>query len=399
MDNILPILNDMVIIFFDLLIFTKMISLKRDRLLNRAIMYVGCAVIIVLYFIATYKWHFPASLSSAACMSIPSFILFLLLSKHKGFRFLLTFCFVDTISLIIAFLGRYAGILTGRAGSFVSLAVTVLLFVGVLVIGNKHFKSYHALLEVVSKSWAPMAISTVLIYFALVFFAAYPRPLVERLEYGPTYIVFSAVVISCYIVFISSILKTRRIDEQNRQLEHEAEIYKMAYTDALTGLYNRASFIESINELERQKDHYQSVCCFAIDLNAFKSINDRRGHHMGDLSLCYVADSLRAIFGPDPQRIFRLGGDEFALLLLNTDKNTVTTYVDRLHERLHDAQSEIGVEITASVGYAYLSMDGHDTIEQAMIRADQEMYQNKRDWQRQHGLQPKETAREFERLF
>ena len=63
-------------------------------------MYGGCGIIIVAYFLATYVFLLPASLSSALCMSVPSLLLFLYLSKHKDSRFFMTFCFVDYVTHI-----------------------------------------------------------------------------------------------------------------------------------------------------------------------------------------------------------------------------------------------------------------------------------------------------------
>lgn len=263
--------------FFDLLIFTKMVKLKQDGFFYKAAMYLGCACIIMAYFFSTYIFHFPAALSSALTMSIPSFLLFFWLSEYRDSRFLMTFCFVDSVSLIIAFLGRYAGILTGSVGEIISFIVILLLFSVIVFCGWKSFQKYHTLLAITKKGWNSMAVSTLLIYIGLLFFAAYPKPLVERIEYGPVYLLFSVIALSFYVVFISSILKTKQIYEQNLKLEKENEIYQIAYTDALTGLGNRAAYIEHINEIERSKSSQALYCCVILDVNQFKSINDSHG--------------------------------------------------------------------------------------------------------------------------
>ena len=129
MQQLLFILNDIIVIFFDLFIFTRLIILKKDRLFEKVLMYSGCTTIILAYFTAVYLMEIPASIASAVCMSIPSFLLFFYLSKHKDSRFFLTFCFVDSISLIIAFFGRYIGILSGNTtGNLIMLITTTLLF-------------------------------------------------------------------------------------------------------------------------------------------------------------------------------------------------------------------------------------------------------------------------------
>ena len=116
MEKLLPILNDLLIVTANLIIFTRMISWKNPNLRNKIIIYTGCTIIIAAYFLATYFYDVPASLSAALCMTFPSLVLFWIFSECKDSRFFLTFCFVDTVSLIIGFFGRY-----GRQGGYLCL--------------------------------------------------------------------------------------------------------------------------------------------------------------------------------------------------------------------------------------------------------------------------------------
>ncbi|MFQ9738298.1 MAG: GGDEF domain-containing protein [Christensenellaceae bacterium] len=70
----------------------------------------------------------------------------------------------------------------------------------------------------------------------------------------------------------------------------------MAYTDTVTGLYNRVYYVEKINDLERNISSYQSLCCIVIDINDFKSVNDRFGHHIGDETLRQVSQTIQEAF-------------------------------------------------------------------------------------------------------
>ena len=133
-------------------------------------------------------------------------------------------------------------------------------------------------------------ISSVLIYFALVFFAIYPEPLVNRVEYGPVYLVFSAVVLSCYVVFITSAIKTSKIYEQSKQLQQEWEWHKIAYVDGLTGCANRTAYIEKLNDLERSSLMDHSICVLVFDIDNFKKVNDTKGHMAGDIILKQAAE-------------------------------------------------------------------------------------------------------------
>lgn len=377
MEGTLPVISDLTVIFFDLLIYTRMISLRKKDALHRFFMYFGCAIILAAYFTVTYALKKPAALTSALCMSIPSFLLFWWLSQYRDSRFLLTFCFVDSLSLIVAFLGRYVGILAGSTGGLLSLIVTVLIFIAIVACGWRAFQRYHALLAVAEDGWRSMAVASVLIYFALVFTAAYPKPLIERVEYAPIYLCLSAVVLSCYVVFVSSVLKTKQICEQNAKLSREAEIYRIAYTDSLTGLGNRAAYVEAINAVERE-GAAQGVCCVILDVDQFKAVNDAHGHHMGDRALQGVTAALNRTFSQQAQRIFRIGGDEFALILRGVSAQDAGTGLDALAREVAAEGRGLGVDLSVSTGCAFLGEVVNDSMEKAFIRADQRMYQNKK---------------------
>lgn len=378
MQQLLFIFNDIIVIFFDLFIFTRLIILKKDRLFEKVLMYSGCTTIILAYFTAVYLMEIPASIASAVCMSIPSFLLFFYLSKHKDSRFFLTFCFVDSISLIIAFLGRYIGILSGNTtGNLIMLITTTLLFLFVIYVGKNHFKKYHDLLEIPDVGWLDMAVTSALIYFGLLFFAAYPKPLIERIEYGPAYFVFSVIIISCYIVFIHSILKTKKINDQKKTLQREKEIYKIAYTDAMTGLYNRASYIEKVNAQREALTEEGRLFCIVWDLDSLKQINDSKGHLTGDLAIQTTAKVLKEVFSEWFPYLFRLGGDEFAVFLRAENEQEIRSKIAAVQQLMEQESAVLGITLSVSAGYAHLSDAPQDALEKVFERADQEMYKNK----------------------
>ena len=62
----------------------------------------------------------------------------------------------------------------------------------------------------------------------------------------------------------------------------------MAFQDGLTGLYNRAAFMEEQKQIDRNRKKYQNVICICADVNNLKQINDEDGHLIGDQVLCRV---------------------------------------------------------------------------------------------------------------
>lgn len=376
MPNLLPILSDMIVIIFDLLFYGIMSPVRKNTKLPGFFVFIGCAVIVAAYFSATYIFKFPAAVSSAGCMSIPSFLLFLYFAKYRDSRFVLTFCFIDTISLIVAFIGRMIGI-TLPYGEYWAIFIMLALFLALLWLGIKYAGKYRLLLEQADTGWGLMAISAGSIYFAMIFFAGYPSPLIERQEYVPTWFVFALVVILYYAVFIHSILKTKKIVEQNILLKREKEIYQMAYRDGLTGLRNRASYMEKLNDLERNRQSFSTIGFLVIDINYFKTVNDTLGHHVGDQVLIAAAAALKSTFSSHNEAIFRMGGDEFLVFLLDIPEEKIKQLISQFRIRFEEEQKELGTIVTAAVGYELISSNDKRLLDDAYIMADKKMYLDK----------------------
>jgi diguanylate cyclase (GGDEF)-like protein len=94
----------------------------------------------------------------------------------------------------------------------------------------------------------------------------------------------------------------------------ERELERLAYTDYLTGLPNRARFMAELEAAAAAAARGQAHCLLLLDLDGFKAVNDVAGHEAGDHLLCEIADVLRA-GARDGDLVARLGGDEFALLV------------------------------------------------------------------------------------
>jgi diguanylate cyclase (GGDEF)-like protein/PAS domain S-box-containing protein len=168
-------------------------------------------------------------------------------------------------------------------------------------------------------------------------------------------------------------------DITDRKHAEERLLYD-AYHDALTGLPNRACFVEILKaSLKKASQDEESL--FAIlflDLDRFKIINDSIGHICGDHLLIGIAERLKRCVRQG-DHIARLGGDEFTLLIQGVkDLSEVTDIAVRIQEEISQPFKLSGYETltTASIGIALYSPD-YDQPEELLRDADTAMYEAK----------------------
>jgi len=172
-------------------------------------------------------------------------------------------------------------------------------------------------------------------------------------------------------------------------LEYEAlqrEMAHQARTDPLTGLLNRRAFIEEMGrQIIRMDRESEPGTLIFVDLDAFKAVNDRLGHAIGDQVLVHLAHMLRRLVRPF-DLITRLGGDEFAVWLIGADHLTAAERADHLCKNapaeLQSMLPEPFPTLGVSVGIATRRVGSHETIEDLTKRADMAMYEVKRSGRR-----------------
>ena len=159
----------------------------------------------------------------------------------------------------------------------------------------------------------------------------------------------------------------------------EAQLRHQAFHDQLTGVANRALFIDRAAhalELHRRDRRPLSICF--LDLDGFKSVNDQMGHNAGDDILKEVSARLRTVLS-DADTLARFGGDEFAVLLENQPDpmEVARGLLESLRAHFHLAGREVAV--LASIGVARVDLlDSTPTVDELLLRADLAMYVVKR---------------------
>lgn len=174
---------------------------------------------------------------------------------------------------------------------------------------------------------------------------------------------------------------TRDISQRRKA---ENEITQLAFYDTLTQLPNRKLLLDRIQQarMASARSHRLSALLF-IDLDHFKTLNDTRGHDVGDLMLQQAAQRLvSCVRGGDT--VARLGGDEFVIILqdLNESRDQAAAQARAIGEKVLEVFRQIfslqGQEhhITASIGIALIE-GADESIDELLKRADLAMYRSK----------------------
>lgn len=163
--------------------------------------------------------------------------------------------------------------------------------------------------------------------------------------------------------------------EQARQA-----VAKLAVTDPLTGLFNRRHFATCLErELAQSRQNKVPCSLLVVDLDGFKSINDRFGHDEGDRVLRRVANQLRGEVR-DTDTVARFGGDEFVAVLPGAPQDVAIQVAERILKRMKRVRkTDTAVPILASIGVATVEPGGGIRDAKTLFRiADQALLDAKR---------------------
>lgn len=164
------------------------------------------------------------------------------------------------------------------------------------------------------------------------------------------------------------------------------KLQRQAITDALTGLFNRRYFNDQCErEFSRCRRMKHTMSIIIIDIDYFKSINDKFGHPVGDVVLREVSKIYKSCLRKE-NILCRIGGEEFAILLPDTDREAATVLAERIRQtqerKTITGKWQVAIKPTISLGTSSL-LDQDKSFNDLLSRADRALYNAKKQGRNQ----------------
>lgn len=195
------------------------------------------------------------------------------------------------------------------------------------------------------------------------------------------------ILVMVFIIASSRSKAQRELEREHRDLKQALEerqvlqeaLLHQAFYDKLTGLPNRALLFDRLQHafLEAVR-HQQSLALLFVDLDSFKSVNDRFGHAVGDQLLVEAAKRMLSVARQE-DTVARLGGDEFTVVLKDPDSlDSAMAAANRILEKISEPYhiQDVELSVSASIGVS-MSYPKGDKPEDLLREADDAMYQAK----------------------
>ena len=160
------------------------------------------------------------------------------------------------------------------------------------------------------------------------------------------------------------------------------EMRELATKDSLTGVHSKASYDNEIKYIEERIANGEKEFGIAVvDLNYLKKTNDTYGHERGNVSLITVSNIICGVFAHSP--VYRIGGDEFAVILRGNDYRKSEELEKEFNKKLNDLADNDGLEpwekVSAAIGIAKFNAETDKDAKDVFERADELMYERKRE--------------------
>nr|MCR5278786.1 diguanylate cyclase [Lachnospiraceae bacterium] len=172
----------------------------------------------------------------------------------------------------------------------------------------------------------------------------------------------------------------KSIKQMARELNEYFEyIHAQAFTDAMTGVGNKAAYLDAIRKIDRKIiEHMADFGIVVFDINGLKRVNDNMGHEFGDKLISDAASVMKLVYGAE--KVFRVGGDEFTVIVEGVESSDMDLYFDKFNLKLEEfnmGYRKYDMKLAISKGYAIYDRLRDGDFQAVFKRADEAMYADK----------------------
>ncbi len=361
----------LITLFIGIVFVLTSLILRKD---NQYTIYIGVFAIIFSFWLISesrmlqFMIGNPNILGSLSYISIALFPLPLaiyirnvLIVDHKHFfSFVCVFFAINTVLVTTLHFTGIASFFETVTISIIMLLISVIIMLVLLIIEYKKYRS-----KLVLK---------VFIIFLIVAFFTFLEVVIFSLSDFRRTSDFAAtglglILIIIFINFIQFSLK-------NYKGSLERTLYeRLAYTDQLTGAFNRFAYFKDIDHLNQIKDHPVLRLVY-FDLDNLKTINDNFGHPIGDEAIQNAYKLINTAFG-NQGKCYRMGGDEFVCIIEETDVISFQKNLDQFNQHCEAFDAETEYTFSISTGSAVYNVKQDQSYDDTLTRSDKMMYKQK----------------------
>jgi len=201
---------------------------------------------------------------------------------------------------------------------------------------------------------------------------------IELLNMGANDYIVKPIVKEELVARLSNLVTTKQLFDQVKM--QQEQLYQLAMTDQLTGLYNRHSLVQLLPKyFSHSVRHSTPLSVLVLDIDHFKHINDNYGHSKGDDVLRKFGQLITANFRSE-DLVARYGGEEFVVIMANSNHDDAIEKAELLRTHIESHLIE-GLKVTISIGVA--CADSHSNFEHMFNQADTALYHAKENGRNQ----------------
>lgn len=177
------------------------------------------------------------------------------------------------------------------------------------------------------------------------------------------------ILLSIFVAYVRFSLKIYKASLERSVYE------KLAYTDQLTGAFNRFSYFKDIGLLENSSDPVTRYFVY-LDIDKLKIINDRYGHTIGDYAIQSAYEMMQKTFS-NYGKCYRMGGDEFVCILDLDSTETIEVLKHQFEKACYEFNQKAIYKFDISVGFAKFESTDKKSVDEVLAEADHQMYAHK----------------------